>query len=1097
LTRFTLFPPACNWRICKGRTRRREFNSRVAKRLLAKGGVVSRRFVILLLIGIVALVVASTPMVAQVSGPARRDLGESRDSLDVNADEIATWEENGQRIVSLSGKVIISQGANLIQSNRAFLWMPINESDRNGPTHGELFAEGNLRMSLNGKAEKLPSVVVQFSTARELRFQGSSRIEKKSLAGTTAYQQALQARLPRPEPLKLPAELRAPPGGNPNIQLVQNVAPPLDPLPGSKGGPPTLEQPIFETPNIPLPNVSTRKLKVSNRSSNPTSAKFMNLPNGEQIAIVTGGIKLLAMFEGQGGLILDMEADQLVVWQKGGKPQDLVDAMRDNDGVTQGNEKETEVYLSGNVVIRYGAKKELKRTAANQLGIPDEDKVLRAERVYYDVTHNRAVAINADLEMIKPGLPMPAHFRSEEIQQLSLQEWMAIRSIGSASRLPSDPGLDIRMQRIKITEEKEQVRRTIFGTAFIDRETGDELVGSERRFKARNSYVELAGVPIMWYPYLAGDVNDPTGPLKNLVYRQDQIFGSQILTTWDVMELIGVKKLRGERWDLMADYLSDRGPAFGTVYDVAGEKLFGIEAPFATHFQAYGINDKGFDQLGGTRNLAYTPTEYRGRVNWRHVQEYDNFTFQGQVAYLSDRNFLEQYYKYEFDSGPNLETFGYLKYQDGIGAVSILAQPNLDRPWVTETQWLPKAEAYWLGQSLFDVFTYNTWLSAGYANLQTFSLPVNELPTTINPATVPTETPIQTGRFDWMQQLSLPFSAGAFRVVPYVNGDVTYYTQDYSDESRARLYGGGGTRVNLPLSRLYESVDSELLNLHGLFHKMTFSGNYYTAYSDTPNNLLPQLDRLNDDATQQAVRDITPWQQTFVPGIDGNALYTSPLYNPRLYAIRRLVDTRVDTLDTMQVVQADVRQRFQTKRGYPGQEHTVDVFSFDLSASFFPAANRDNFGHPVSFIEYQSQWAVGDRNGFIADGWVDPFAFGTRYWSLGTYYNRPDGTNFSLSYKQFEPVNSRLVSGSVSYIFSPKYAVSFFTAYDFGLQANLSSGMTFTRTGTDLTWSAGFTYNAIINNFGFSFMVVPNLLAMKGGAGSNPFNSGGSNMGRR
>jgi hypothetical protein len=94
--------------------------------------------------------------------------------------------------------------------------------------------------------------------------------------------------------------------------------------------------------------------------------------------------------------------------------------------------------------------------------------------------------------------------------------------------------------------------------------------------------------------------------------------------------------------------------------------------------------------------------------------------------------------------------------------------------------------------------------------------------------------------------------------------------------------------------------------------------------------------------------------------------------------------------------------------------------------------------------------------------------------------NRPDGTNFALGFRNFEPVGSHMVYGSVAYQFSPKYSVSFNAAYDFGISNNESIGFMLNRIGTDLTWTVGFTYNAIINNFGFTFMVIPNLAAARG-----------------
>ena len=70
----------------------------------------------------------------------------------------------------------------------------------------------------------------------------------------------------------------------------------------------------------------------------------------------------------------------------------------------------------------------------------------------------------------------------------------------------------------------------------------------------------------------------------------------------------------------------------------------------------------------------------------------------------------------------------------------------------------------------------------------------------------------------------------------------------------------------MPMSRLFPDVCSELLNLHGLYHKVVFSSNYYIAHSDTPYTVLPQLDRLNDDPSDQALRDFKPWAMFFNPG---------------------------------------------------------------------------------------------------------------------------------------------------------------------------------------------------------------------------------------
>ena len=80
-----------------------------------------------------------------------------------------------------------------------------------------------------------------------------------------------------------------------------------------------------------------------------------------------------------------------------------------------------------------------------------------------------------------------------------------------------------------------------------------------------------------------------------------------------------------------------------------------------------------------------------------------------------------------------------------------------------------------------------------------------------------------------------------------------------------------------------------------------------------------------------------------------------------------------------------------------------------------------------------------------------------------------------MGYRQTDPLNSRLMAASAAYVFSPKYAVSTNVSYDFGLKSGINNGVTFTRMGADVQLSIGASYNALLNNFNFNFMIMPNL----------------------
>ena len=827
-------------------------------------------------------------------------------------------------------------------------------------------------------------------------------------------------------------------------------------------------EPDFTLPDgsvIPVPQSKTRQIRLGRRYGTPNNQDSVRLPDGSRRVLLTGGW-VVNIESADGTEATEFAADDVVLWVRGL----AIDNVQKGFATGGEGKTEVEVYMSGNVIVRA------------RRGSPARPIVqtLRAEQVYYDAERNRAIALRADLEMALPTVPDPFHLRGEEVRRLDLENWEILQGSASASKLPSDPGLRLDSQRFTLSERK-VTPRNIFGLPIRDLLTGEKVVEAEQIVTGRNVVTRLGGVPVFYLPTLRTNAADPLGPLQAFSFSQNRIFGTQFYTSWDMYELLALRPPPGHRWRLDLDYLSDRGPAVGSryTYTVRGNEPGGppIGAGLA---KIYGIYDRADeDILGGFRGPEPNPPDLRGRVLWRHQQEVtQELYFQGQLALLSDRNFFEQYYKNEFDLGPNQETFAYLAWQRRNFGATLLAEDRIGRQWRTETNWLPRVDGHLMGQTfLDDLLVYSARGSAAYAQLR---------PTEAPPfAVLPTVQRLDTGRFDITQELSAPFALGPVKLAPYGLLNLAEYTNDLNGDETGRVYGGGGARASLPFSRLYGDANSELLNLRGLYHKVVFGANYRYARTNEPFTSLPLLDRLNDDATDQAYRNITPFQSQIVSGPNGVALMNSGdpnnRFNPQRYAIRRLVENRTDTLDSINVIQADVRQRLQTKRGYPGLEHTIDFLTLDVSASYFPDAGRDNFGHPFSFLEYDGVWNVGDRTALVSNGWFEPYQGGSRYWTAGAYLNRTDRTSLYVGYRQTDPLNSKAVTASLGYQLSHRYYLSASAAYDFGLGQSLSNTLTLVRTGTDLTVSVGFTYNAFVNTFGFQFLVVPNLATALGG----------------
>jgi hypothetical protein len=845
------------------------------------------------------------------------------------------------------------------------------------------------------------------------------------------------------------------------IQLTQAPAPPPGPPtlppPATAGGGPAVPRPPPGPP--PTPAVGTpRNVTIRPRQSINGQIMSRKLENGETAIVYTGGVIISAGSLADKKGLIDIEGDRVVLWTK----DNTEDTGKKMSGAQGATTNAAEFYISGHVEMRY-------------LGTKGQTETLRADEVYYDLGRSVAIALRADLEVRDPKLRYPGHLQADELVQLNAKKFQTNHSETFSTILPSDPGLKIELRESTLVES-ERIRKSIFGQTYIDPKTGEPEIVSDRTFSGKDLVVRLEGVPIWYFPYYSGTLARPLGPLDGFSFNYNRIFGFQTFTTWDMYELLGMKKGEGERWKLYLDFMTARGPALGNEYDYSGTTLFGLTGKFDNITKAYGIMDHGHDIIGSGGDFNYLNAttlvpivhpQFRGRffeqLNAQQMEE--GFSFQGQLSLISDRNFMEQFYFTEHTNGLNQESFAYLKQQKDNWAWTVLGEPRL-RDWITETAWLPKVDGYLLGQTLFDRFIYSAKVDVGYAQLRT----TGQAP----PAFDPTDVKVNTGRADAYQELALPFNAGAFKLMPYIIGDLTYYTEDINADNVGRLYGGGGLRASIPLSRLFPEVKSELFNLDGLYHKIVLSGNYFSAWSTVPFSHLPQLDRLNDDVTDFTLREMHILQPVFNPAT-GTNLTTSPVFDPQMYAIRRLLDNRIDTRDSIEVLQLDLNQRLQTKRGFPGSEHVVGWMTLDVQGSLFPDTHRDNFGHYFGVLQYDWNWNIGDRTALFSSGWAEPMQGGPRVFAVGATFNRPDTTNLTLSYRQLDPVGSRAVIASITYPFSAKYALTASTVWDFGAKVE-SSNILITRKGTDVLVGAGFTYSSVLNTVGFQFEIIPNLL---------------------
>ncbi len=849
--------------------------------------------------------------------------------------------------------------------------------------------------------------------------------------------------------------------------------PPSGPMQVPPGTPP-IPPPSRPTPPPPgKPARATPNFQVLPRQGRFFPGRTFKGANGETGYIITGGVILQVRNADKVGTI-DMEADRIVIWT-----HDDGSMLAENIQRPSGHSgNDLEVYLSGHVVLRQ----------APLVDPKGSERTISADEVYYDVSRNVAIATNGRLQLKQPLVNDPLIATAKEIRQTSINTFEIVNSETFSSRLPSDPGLKIYLQD-GVIEDNVVPLRNIIGMPVFDRNTGQPVMLRETLLDGNNTFFQLEKIPFFWLPYLSTTAQQPLGPLQTFTWGWNRLYGVQLGFTLNMYQLLGLQPRPNTSWLLNLDELSYRGPGIGTLYSTAANDFFGIPAKYTDTIRAFGLYDRDYDILGGLRPMNnFRPPYPRG---W-YLQRIDSeempygFSVLGQLSPVSDRNFIEQYYKRAWDLDPNFDTFLMVKEQQNNWQWYVMGRPRL-RNWVTMTQDLPRADGWLIGQDFFHFITYSTQVNGEYAGL---ILSSDNLP-----QVSVTDQNVYTFRGSWLQTAEIPFSLGPLRIVPYGMWDLAGYSRDLAGNPVGRSWEAAGLRASLPFTHLYRNVTSELMNVNGLNHKINFNVNYTDAFTNFQYTNLPQLDRLNNDATNQALRDIRNYQGItpyffqpggFISGFNPQAVYNnhglslvnSTYFNtPQTMAIRRLLFYRdIDTLNYIDEVQFQISQRLQTRRGFPGNQHIVDWMLLDLYASYFPQPSRDNYGHHWAFLQYNYLWNVGDRTALTSTGWTDPFPGGVRVWTLGGYFNRPDRTNFFLGFRYINPLQVRAATAAVTYIFSPKYAGTLSTTYDFGTNEAFANSLMFTRMGSDLQVSLGVSYNALQNNFNVLFNIVPNIL---------------------
>jgi len=538
--------------------------------------------------------------------------------------------------------------------------------------------------------------------------------------------------------------------------------------------------------------------------------------------------------------------------------------------------------------------------------------------------------------------------------------------------------------------------------------------------------------------------------------------------------LLGMEAPENVRYELLLNYFSERGFSWGFDGNYRGTDLFNIEGLYSGDSNSFYINDSGFDNLGRGRRDLELEDNQRGRMQWRHRHEFPyEINFWGEIGYVSDYNFLEQYFEDLHDIGKDQETYGYVKQDLDNWAWSLIGRVQVN-DFYTTTEWLPRLDLYTLSEPLFGGAV--TWTQHSYlanANLNPVQDPGPDIDPFFN--ALPWDTNSQGFIGSTKHQLDMPFNLGPVIVTPYLLGEATYWEEDQTADQLSRLYGSAGVRGSLMFSRYMPNVQSDIFNLNGLVHRSLFEIDWSISESTADWDEVPIYNEFNDNSQEEWTRHmITTTYDGFAPAT----------VDPRFYAVRSGAARAVtapyhELVDSQHVARLAWRNRWQTKTGPIDRPRIKDWMLLDFETSYFPNADRDDFGEEFGLFGARYQWNVGDRTSLYAGAGWDLFDAGQQTWDAGVLSKRNDRGSVFVGIRQLRNsagLDSLILTLRTFYRMSPKWLASAATAYDIAEEQDRGQSFTVTRLGESFNLNIGASYNPSKNTSQFGISIEPRFI---------------------
>jgi len=670
-----------------------------------------------------------------------------------------------------------------------------------------------------------------------------------------------------------------------------------------------------------------------------------------------------ALEEAKPSEAIEIRADNFESWVEDGK---RVVLLTGNVHVRKGEYEVTAdraiVWFSEEETKEGGVERGIREVyAEGDVTLFRREDVVRAERIFHNVIENKGIMTDARVERWTPERNVPLIFGGKEIRQIDRNRYQAEKGYFTTDDF-GKPHFRFQGEKVRLIETKRS-----------------------RVVNATHNRFYIGNIPVFYWPFLSKDIRDDSYFLRDLRQGHSSKFGWYVLSSWDLYDFA----LYQNDWSdatLNLDYYGRRGPAIGLNLDYRRDTFLGLLETYYVH-----------DTADYDRHDMRIPSADRGRILWRHRQFLPRgYRLDAEFSYLSDRNFLREYFEQEFQEGKEQETVLYLRKLHDNKAFTLTGKMRVNH-FLTKLQQLPVARFDVIGEPLLGgllEYTSDSTLG-GYKIRYDNALATRDTPNTL--------------RFDTYQEISAPFKFSIVKLKPYIGERLTAYSdRTQSRGSDWRTASLIGLQASTNLSRIYP-VRSRFLNINRLRHIITPEIRYENIYyvSSPPSDYYQF-----DDA---------------------------------------------DGVDESQHIVLGLRNRFQTKRGRFEKQRVVDWIDLDIEYHAFPGTDSVYHGldgcMPLDdFIEVDFLWRLSDRITIESRGNEINLSTGDLdELNLGVIFEYSPRWRLYIGHRYHDSDRSRDIDGrsvtffDISYVFNEKWSASFLQKYDFKDTENIATRLILTR----------------------------------------------------